>query len=71
MLQPVIWWRDSSGTYFTEVNDRSEGAVLLGVSVLDDAGLIRAWEVMRAQTESALVPTEAAQAWIDSLPFAS
>ena len=53
----------------TEPNDQPEGAVRLGVSVLDDAGVIRAWEVMKAQTESTLVPTYAAQAWIDSLPL--
>ena len=55
----------------TEPHDHPEGAVRLGVSVLDDAGVIRAWEVMKAQTESALVPTEEARAWIDGLPFAS
>jgi hypothetical protein len=39
------------------------GGVSLGVSVLDDAGLIRAWEVMRAQDgllPNLLVPDEAA-----------
>jgi hypothetical protein len=71
MLQPVVWWRDCSGLYFTEVSDRREGAVLLGISVLDDPGVVRAWEVMKAQVGSTLVPSQEAQAWIDGLPFAS
>ena len=71
-LCPVVWWRDSSGIYFTEVHDGPERAVRLGVSAPpDDAGIVCAWEVMKAQVGSTLIPTEAAQAWIDGLPFAS
>ena len=44
---------------------------VLGYSVLDDEGLIRAWEVMRAQVGSGLVPTEGARTWIEGLPFAT
>ena len=42
---------------------------VLSVSVLDDEGVIRAWEVMQAQVGSSLVPSDAAQWWIDALPF--
>ena len=34
---------------------------VLGVSVLDDEGVIRAWEVMQAQVGSGLVPSEGAR----------
>ena len=60
MLRAVIWWRDPSAIYATEVHHRPERAVRLGVGVLDDAGVVRAWDVMRAQVGSSLVPTEAA-----------
>ena len=43
----------------------------LGYSVLDDEGVVRAWEIMTAQAGTTLVPTEGAQAWIDSLPVVS
>jgi hypothetical protein len=37
-----------------------EGAVRLGIAVLDDKGLIRVWEVVRAQDlGSGLAPEEA------------
>jgi hypothetical protein len=71
MLQPVVWWRDPSGIYFTQLSDRPAGAVLLEISVLDDGGVVMAWEVMKAQGGSTLVPSEAAHAWIEELPFAS
>ena len=51
MLTVLIWWRDPSGIYVTTPDARPEGTVRLGVSVLDDEGVIRAWEVMKAQTE--------------------
>ena len=46
-------------------------ATVLGVSVLDDEGLIRAWEIMQAQVGSGLVPSEGAREWIEGLPCES
>ena len=37
------------GIFATHPDARPEGARFLGVSVLDDEGIIRAWEVMLAQ----------------------
>ena len=44
---------------------------MLGVSVLDDEGVIRAWEMMQAQVGSGLVPGDGAGGWIEGLPFVS
>ena len=44
-------------------------ATVLGVSILDDEGVIRAWEVARAQVGSGLVPSDGAQESISSLPL--
>ena len=41
------------------------------MSVLDDEGVIRAWEVMQAQAGSELVPSEGAREWIEGLRFES
>jgi hypothetical protein len=71
MLQALIWRPHHRGLCFTRSSDRPEGAGCLGVSVLDDAGVVRAWKVMRVQVGSTLIPSEAAQVWIDSLPSAS
>ncbi len=71
MLSGVVWWQRGEAIFVTHPDVRPERARFLGVSVLDDAGLIRAWEVMLAQDgASTLVPREAAQEWIDGLPFA-
>jgi len=43
----------------------------LGCSVLDDEGVLRAWEIARAQVGSGLVPSDEAQAWIEGLRFES
>ena len=43
----------------------------LGCSVLDDEGVLRAWEVMQAQVGSGLVPSDGVREWMDSLPFQS
>ena len=69
MLRGFIWWRDGSHVFLTGPHRIPEGAVPLGVSVLDDEGIIRAWEIMTAQAGTTLVPTEGAQAWINGLPF--
>ena len=50
MLSAMVWWRLGEEVFATHPDaPRVEGARFLGVSVLDDAGLIRAWEVMLAQ----------------------
>ena len=67
----MVWWQRGEAIFATHPDARPEGARFLGVSVLDDEGIIRAWEVMKAQDPgSTLVPDEAAQEWIDRLPFA-
>ncbi len=49
MLSAMVWWRLGSEVFATHPEARPNGARLLGVSVLDDEGIIRAWEVMLAQ----------------------
>jgi len=50
MLSAMVWWRLGEEVFAMQPDaPRVDGARFLGVSVLDDAGLIRAWEVMLAQ----------------------
>ena len=64
----LVYWCVIEGCLLPLPSPRT---TVIGVSVLDDEGVIRAWDVMRAQVGSGLVPSEGAQEWIEGLPFAS